>query len=114
MRTMTVTIFIFVWTVYVLAVMRLTRLVNYDTVLDPIRIRLARRFGPGSTLVYFVGCPWCVSFWIALATAIFPVWNVGMQWWWIFPVALATSMLVGLFAPLSAEEFDIEDQVVSS
>ncbi|ART68195.1 hypothetical protein BTO20_06000 [Mycobacterium dioxanotrophicus] len=119
--------------VYVLAVMRLVRLVNFDTVLDPLRIRIARRaqtaksageeaevnmqpiaaelhlrtMARWNTLAYFIGCPWCVGFWLSLATAIVPVVLVGWPWWAAFGVALATSHLVGLAAPLSADE-DIE------
>lgn len=121
--------------VYVLAVMRLVRLVNYDTVLDPLRLAVERRVvtartiadqtelradendavakhfrrrqAQWATLAYFLGCPWCVGFWLSLATAIVPVLILGWPWWALFGVALATSHLVGIAAPLSADE-DIE------
>lgn len=120
--------------VYVLAVMRLVRLVNYDTVLDPLRLAVERRVvtartiadqteyadqndavanhfrrrqAQWATLAYFLGCPWCVGFWLSLATAIVPALILGWPWWALFGVALATSHLVGIAAPLSADE-DIE------
>lgn len=95
--------------IYVLAVARLTRFVNFDVAFDPFRIAVARRFGPESTWVYFLGCPWCVGLWIAIAAAGIPVRLMGMDWWAIFPVGLAASYLVGLLAPLSSDEdMDIE------
>lgn len=100
---------VFTFVVYVLAVARLTRLVNHDTILDPVRITVARVFGPDSAVVYFLGCPWCVGMWLSLATAILPVLLVGLPWWWFILVGLATSHVIGLAAPLAADEdMDIE------
>ncbi|UYL88119.1 membrane protein [Gordonia phage Evaa] len=106
---------ILVLVIYVLAVMRVTRLLNYDTVLDGPRVALMKIFGRDSAVVYFFGCPWCVGFWVALATAIVPVLIIGWPWWALIALALATSHLVGLFAGLSAdedmevEEIEVED-----
>lgn len=91
-------------TVYVLAVMRLTRLVNADTILDPARIRLARRFGPESALLEFLGCPWCVGFWLSLAAAPVAVGVLGWPWWLSVPVALACSQIIGMVSPLFSDE----------
>lgn len=110
---------ILVLAVYVLAVMRIVRLINYDTVLDWLRIAVARRAREDtrseaerarwSTAEYFLSCPWCVGFWVCLATAIVPVMIVGWPWWALFGVALAGSHLVGVAAPLSSDEdIDIE------
>ena len=118
---------------YVLAVMRLVRLVNYDTVLDPLRLLIARRastariasdeaYAAGqpiagaahsrrrarwNTLAYFLECPWCVGFWLSLATAVVPVLIIGWPWWAVVGVAFACSQLVGMLAPLSAEDVQI-------
>lgn len=89
---------------YVLAAMRLTRLVNADTILDPVRIRLARLFGPESTLLEFLGCPWCVGFWISLAAAVVPVLVLHFPWWWTLPLGLACSQIVGMLSPWSSDE----------
>ena len=86
--------------VYVLAVARLTRLINADTVLDPVRLALARAFGHQSTLIYFLGCVWCVGFWLSLVTAVIPVLALSLSWWMLPLIALATSHLVGLLARL--------------
>lgn len=93
--------------IYVLATMRLTRLVNSDTILDAPRIMLARKFGPGSTLVYFLGCPWCVGMWLSLLLAIPTVSFLGWPWWTLLPLGLACSQLVGVAAPLYSDD-DIE------
>lgn len=121
---------------YALAVARLTRLVNADAVFDPIRLRVIGRanaahaavteasglgqvaradmLGGGlrrwNAAVYFIGCPWCVGFWLSLATAILPVLVIGWAWWALFPVALATSHLIGVFAfAADTEDVEIED-----
>jgi hypothetical protein len=99
--------------IYVLAVARLTRLINFDTILDKPRIAVAQVFGIDSAPVYFVGCPWCVGMWLSLFTAIVPTRVLGLQWWWFILIALATSHLVGVAAALSSdEEMAIEDVVV--
>jgi hypothetical protein len=100
---------ILVLVVYVLAVMRLTRLVNSDTVLDTPRIAIARKFGPSSTVVYFLNCPWCVGMWLSLAgaAALPPV--LAWPWWSVIPVGLACSQIVGMTAPLyNDDDIDFE------
>ncbi|QDF17538.1 hypothetical protein SEA_YAGO84_6 [Gordonia phage Yago84] len=105
---------VLVLVIYVLAVMRVVRLINFDTILDPIRNTLLKALGREHTLIYFITCPWCVGFWVALASAIAPVLIIGWAWWALFPIALATSHLVGAFAPLTADEdMDIEEIVES-
>jgi len=103
---------VLILTLYVLSVMRLTRLVNADTILDPVRIRLARRFGPTSGVLEFVGCPWCVGFWISLAGAAVPVLLLEWPWWSMLPLGLAASQLIGMLAPLSSDE-DIAIETVN-
>lgn len=130
---------ILVLVVYALAVARLTRLINADTVLDSLRLipvrrhhaaldaakeatlhgqharavlfsRSARRWG---TVMYFLACPWCVGWWLALATAVIPVRLIGWPWWTAIPVALAVSHLVGVFSfAADTEETEVvEDDV---
>ena len=95
---------VLVLTIYVLVVMRLTRLVNADTILDPLRIRVAHRYGPASTVVEFLGCPWCVGMWFALLLAIPVISFLGWSWWLLIPLGLACSQLVGMFAPLFSDD----------
>jgi fatty acid desaturase len=99
---------------FVLTVARLTRLVNADAILDPIRIAIARKRGADSTLVYFLGCVWCVGLWLSLLLAIPTVAYLGWEWWTLFPLGLSASHVVGLLARLDdAEEIDIETVEVS-
>lgn len=111
---------ILILTIYVLAIARVTRLVNADTILDAPRLAIARRAHSDdsspterrrwTTLLYFVQCPWCVGMWIALATAILPVLIVGWPWWAFLPTALATSHLVGVCARWAdTEDISIEN-----
>jgi len=99
--------------IYVLAVMRLTRLVNADTILDPIRIKVAHRYGPASTIVEFLGCPWCVGMWLSLLLAIPTISFLDWPWWLLLPLGLACSQLVGMFAPLYSDD-DIEFEPIEN
>lgn len=101
---------VFTLVIYALAVMRVVRLINFDTILDGMRVTVVKVFGPESKLVYFITCPWCVGFWVSLASAYLPVAIIGLPWWWLFLIALATSYLVGALAGLTAdEEMEIEE-----
>jgi hypothetical protein len=122
--------------IFVLAIMRLTRLVNADQVSDFFRLWIAGKVRQAtleveeaaahtqgaravramdrrdrwSTAFEFVQCPWCIGWWFALAGAYVPVWYIGWPWWSLFPVALATSHLVGLLARFSdTEEIEVEE-----
>lgn len=99
--------------VYVLAVMRLTRLVTDDTILDPFRIRVSTRYGPGSTVVYFLGCPWCVGLWISVGAAAAPAALLDWPWWTVLPLGLACSQLTGMAAPLYRDD-EIEFEPVDA
>lgn len=89
--------------VYVLAAMRLTRLLNFDTVLDRPRIALVRLVRGNPTVVYFITCPWCVGMWVSLATSWLPLYHADNPVVRIVGLALATSMVIGLAAPLSSD-----------
>jgi hypothetical protein len=124
--------------VYVLALMRLTRLINADTILDRPRLAiitrarasrldanearalgqdvraklLERRAQRWATFNYFVQCPWCVGMWLALGTAWLPLWFADNHVVQFFGVALATSHLIGVCARFAdTEEIDVvEDE----
>lgn len=131
---------ILVGVVYALAIARLTRLINADTILDRPRGWIAgqrrhhqtiatelqphfdkvetydhhrvlmRRW---ETLVYFIECPWCVGLWLTFGTAWIPLWfntNVVARY---VGIALAISHLVGIFAfAADTEDIDYEDETV--
>lgn len=127
--------------VYALAIARLTRLINVDTILDRPRVALAARekhhraiahslqadmkqgelqehhlaiAGRWSTALYFVGCPWCVGLWLTLATAWLPIWYADNSAARYLGVALAASHLIGVFAfAANTEDVDYEDETVS-
>lgn len=100
--------------VYAVAVARVTRLINADTITDPLRVAIERRArdsdrsdrerGRWATLSYFVGCPWCVGMWLALLTTWFPIWLTGLSWWLYPLIAFATSHLVGVCARFADTE----------
>lgn len=89
------------------AVMRATRLINYDTIMFWLHNWAGRRWGPGSWQVEFLECPWCVGMWLSLLSAWFPILIITeglgetLLWWWLYlPMALTCSMVIGLFKPL--------------
>lgn len=97
---------------WVLAVMRVTRLINFDTVMNWLHNMVGNTWGPGSWQAEFVSCPWCIGMWVALLTAWVPIFypdNRGVQ---VLLLALAASMITGLFSPLSADNmgFDEDEQ----
>jgi hypothetical protein len=98
------------WAVYALAVIRLTGLLAFDTITEPIRKALVDRLDPGKgwhrKIAYMVGgasdegdgCPWCLSIYIAAAVA--PLaWYAGDHPAVAIPAfALAFSQLAGMAA----------------
>lgn len=101
---------------YIFAVMRVTRLINYDTIMSWLHTWAAYRWGPGSWQVEFIGCPWCIGMWVALTTAWAPLlFFTGFPWYGYLAmylmIALTASMTTGLFSPLSSED-DMEFEPV--
>jgi len=105
--------------IYVFAVMRLTRLINADTILDAPRIAVARKARDTersaterrrwAVLSDFLECPWCVGMWLSLAGAVAVVLVLGWSWWAVLPVGLACSQLVGMAAPwFQGDEIDYQ------
>lgn len=114
--------------VFLLASMRLTRLINADTITDFVRVAIgnrvrsneiqtdeafgrnqietaraaAKRASRWNGTFKFVQCPWCISWWVALPGAFCAVWVIKygwtIDWWAIVPLALAVSHLVGVLA----------------
>jgi hypothetical protein len=88
-----------------LGVASVTRLIVSDAIMDWLhewaynrQTPHQREQGDGTKLTYFLECPWCVSLWIAFATAWYPLLLTGWSWW-LYPVlALAARYVVGLLA----------------
>lgn len=102
---------------YTLAVARVTRLINADTILDPMRLAVGNRVlearsviqehrmtGLGdphrvalwegrlrrrATFFKFLQCPWCIGMWVALLTTWAPMLLLGWFAWPWFHAALA-------------------------
>lgn len=86
------------------AVARITRFVNADVLGGPLRAAVIRRFGPDSTPVEFVGCPWCVSVWVAAPVAVL-AWLFGHTAGFVVPAAwLSLSYLYSIAAAWLDEE----------
>lgn len=79
-----------------LTVPSLTHLVNKDVATDRLRQWAYNRSnGAESMLTYFLECPWCVSFWVAAATA--PAVIEMADWTWgLYPfLVLAARYITG-------------------
>lgn len=51
----------------IIAVRRLTRLIQEDRITEPLRELIFDKFPPQSTLTgYLLTCPWCISIWASL------------------------------------------------
>lgn len=137
MNTMSLGEQILTLVIYALAVARLVRLINADTILDRPRLWLAGRarhhqlvatelqahlsqesayehhrtlMRRWQTAVYFAQCPWCVGMWLAIATAWLPLYQANNPVGRYLAVALAVSHLVGVCARFAdTEEMDITD-----
>jgi len=82
------------------AAARITRLINADILLGRLRAAVIRRFGPESLPAEFIGCPWCVGFWVSLAVtalAFCPVISHHKAYI-VIATALTGSWLIGLIA----------------
>lgn len=81
-----------------LAVFRLWRLLAKDEVLDVPRAAWQNRMLRGHHLkaIVFLGCPWCLGFWLCLGALAVKRYVPGA--WSVVRAALATSALVGLIA----------------
>lgn len=65
------------WLLCVLAVLtvaRIVRLIADDTITEPFREAVVRRFGPDSKITTLVTCPWCLSVYVGAVVAPVTVW----------------------------------------
>lgn len=51
----------------IIAVVRLTRLINQDVITEPLRDFVWERFPPNTKIGYLLTCPWCMSIWAGLS-----------------------------------------------
>lgn len=91
-----------------LGAMRLTRLVGWDTITDPIRSRLTghhhgshTKQGPRDGSRYdrpawmlFLTCPWCLGFWVSVA--VWLAWQAWPHWTLVVLTPFAINEIVGL------------------
>ena len=94
------------WTavIYVLAVARIVRLINYDAIFDRPRVAIVQLVRGNPTVVYFLTCPWCVGMWATLGTVWLPLYFADNLFVAYMGLALAASMVIGLASPLSADD----------
>lgn len=90
------------WVVYALAVARVTGLITLDEITKSARDRVLARLDEDNPprWSYLLTCPWCVSVWIAAATAPLAYWLGDSPWLLVPALALAMSQLTGMASGL--------------
>jgi hypothetical protein len=82
------------WVCCALTVYRLTRLVVTDSITQPLRNRVSST--PRPRVAYFLACPWCVGFWMALTVAaLVSLWPSGAAY---IVLVLSWSAATGIIA----------------
>lgn len=82
-----------------LAAARITRVITTDSISDPFRLFVSDRV-QSDWVDTLLSCPWCMGFWVSLATVLvvanFPTNPLVL----IFVAAFATSQVVGIIATM--------------
>lgn len=122
---------VLVLVIYVLVAARVTRSINYDKLLDWMRLWIARRASIAfkqaeesttaedqmqalrrcnrwNTLSDFVACPWCIGFWVSVALAPIAIELIGWPYWTLAVLPFAASHLIGVGDVLASEDMEIE------
>lgn len=68
---------------------RITRLITFDTITQPIRDRLPGLLGA------LAQCPWCSGFWVAVAVGFSWHWWADQTWWQVVALIWALSWFAG-------------------
>lgn len=81
-----------------LAAHRLWRLLAWDELTEPLRLRLVRYNKPRyrADLAHWIQCGWCLGFWVSLAW--WGAWQVWQHGTVVAAVPFALSVVVGLLA----------------
>ena len=88
--------------VLLFATIRFTRLIVTDKLSEPFRQFLVDKLGTSSWVTYLFFCPWCVGFWVSLASSAIAWYVGGLQpfvslpaWFAIPAIALGMSYITG-------------------
>lgn len=76
-----------------LAVYRITRLLQVDSITEPLRAKVLARWG-GHKYAALIDCPWCLSVWIAGGVLLAR--SVSPRTWDLIARAMAFSAVTGL------------------
>jgi hypothetical protein len=90
------TISIFSYILLVLAAYRTTRLITTDTITEPIREKIWKRFPPSTPFGYLFTCNWCTGFWVSLLFVVAYILVPDVTF--VVSLVLSTSALVGIIA----------------
>lgn len=80
----------------IVAVVRLTRLINQDVITEPLRDLVWSKFPPNTKIGYLLTCPWCMSIWAGLSITLLRRYLPGVAD--IVNTTLAASQVTGILA----------------
>lgn len=80
------------------AVARLTRLVNFDVIAEPLRLGFVNIFAHKAKALDFIMCPWCVSVWVAFVVAPLAYFFGDTAWFVVPALVLTCSHVAAIFS----------------
>jgi len=82
--------------IYSLAAFRLTRIITTDTVFEPIREKIWKKFPPSHWFGYLITCNWCVGFHVSIL--IVTLYLLVPVYAYVVSLVLSISAIVGLIS----------------
>jgi hypothetical protein len=79
-----------------LAAYRVTHFIVADTLFEPVRNAVWKRFPPSTKIGYLFTCYWCTGFWVALFTVFFAY--LLPDFTFVVSLVLAISAIIGIIA----------------
>lgn len=83
----------------ILAVVRLTKLINTDVITEPLRDLVWSKYPPNTKIGYLFTCPWCMSIWAGLSITLLRRYLPSVAD--VVSTTLAASQVTGTLAELN-------------
>jgi hypothetical protein len=86
----------FLFIILSLGAFRLTRLLTQDTIAEPVRETIWKKFPPSTAFGYLWTCNWCMGFWVAVF--VFSMWLLAPEFTIVVSLVLSISTIIGLIS----------------
>jgi hypothetical protein len=87
---------ILTYVILTLAAFRITRFITSDTIFEPIREKIWKKYPPNTKLGYLITCSWCSGFWASVFIVM--LYLLAQPVAYVVSLILSISVLVGLVA----------------